>query len=65
MSLKCPRTRLVWGNLSSVVGGVGGPMTLHGGVTLAVFVVRQSTSGEGDAEVDVDSACEDAAWRAC
>jgi hypothetical protein len=55
----------VWGNLSSVVGGVGGPMTLHGGVTLAVFVVRQSTSGEGDAEVDVDSACEDAAWRAC
>jgi hypothetical protein len=58
----------VWGNLSSVVGWVGGPMTLHGGAThcaLAVFVVRQSTGGEGDAEVYIDSAYEDAAWRAC
>jgi hypothetical protein len=43
-------------------------MKLDGGVThcaLAVFVASQYTGGEGDAEVDIDGAYEDAAWRAC
>ncbi len=43
-------------------------MKLDSGVThcaLAVFVASRSTGGEGDAEVDIDGAYEDAAWRAC